>query len=140
MNQWLPCWWLLYSRQNTQSTRLVSSGRLLKGIQTPLRKVSCFVYTWSVHLNSLLRTAGQLSPPSKNSSPAGHTHRKLPASPRGRFYPTIPQPEYWRGRGRVSDPTPQDTRVITSFQLSGRVDYTLTGSGERYFLLLHQKH
>lgn len=39
----------------------------------------------------MLRTAGQLAPPSNNSSLTGHTHRKLPASPRGHFYPTISQ-------------------------------------------------
>lgn len=81
----------------------------------------------------MLRTAGQLASLSKNSPLTGHTRWKLPASPRGWFYPTISQqqrhqPEFWRGQGRVSDPTPQDTGVMTSFQLSGRVYQTLRRS------------
>lgn len=66
-----------YSRPKTHSSRLVSSGGLLKGIQTPLRKVSCFMqFTWSVRLNSLPRTAGRPSPSSNNPSATGHTRRK----------------------------------------------------------------
>lgn len=129
--------------QKTHSSRLVSSGGLLKGIQTPLRKVSCFMqFTWSVRLNSLLRTAGRPSP-SSNNPPQRATHvGKTPSSTQGPFLSNNPstRPAWIRvlARNGVSDPTPQETRVITSFQLSHRENVKLfTGSGKA---LLHQKH
>lgn len=127
-----------YSRPKTHSSRLVSSGGLLKGIQTPLRKVSCFMqFTWSVPLNSLLKTAGRPSPPS-NNPPQQATHdEKTPSSTQGPFLSNNPstRPAWIRvlARKRVSGPTPQNTRVITSFQLSHREN--VSQAKEKHFCI-----
>lgn len=129
-----------YSRPKTHSSRLVSSGGLLKGIQTPLRKVSCFMqFTWSVRLNSLLRTAGRPSP-SSNNPPQQATHvEKTPSSTQGPFLSNNPstRPAWIRvlARNGVSDPTPQDTRVITSFQLSHREIVKLSQAQEKHYCI-----
>lgn len=126
--------------QKTHSSRLVSSGGLLKGIQTPLRKVSCFMqFTWSVRLNSLLRTAGRPSP-SSNNPPQRATHvGKTPSSTQGPFLSNNPstRPAWIRvlARNGVSDPTPQETRVITSFQLSHRENVKLSQAQERHYCI-----
>lgn len=132
-----------YSRPKTHSSRLVSSGGLLKGIQTPLRKVSCFMqFTWSVRLNSLPRTAGRPSPSSNNPSATGHTRRKNSQQHPGAVFvqqslnKTSMNQSTGEERSLRSNTTGDEGDYFFS-ALSQGERQTFTGSGKA---LLHQKH